>query len=269
MYKIGWFSSGRGAGSQSLLTTVMDNIQTGRIKAHIEFVYCNREAGQSDETDKFHSLVRSFDIPLVSYSSKYFQPELRKEDIEKWRNAYDLQVIAKLDKYDVDICVLAGYMLVTGSNMCKKYDQLNLHPAVPGGPKGTWKDVIWQLIETKASHTGAMMHLATPELDEGPPVTYCKFSIRGSLFDEYWREISGVPVSKIKATQGEDNNLFKSIRKYGLIREYPLIVTTLKAFSEGRVKIDNGSVVDKEGCPIEAYDLSQEIDKGLLEKGLI
>jgi len=269
MYKIGWFSSGRGAGSRALLTTAMDNIMSGNVKAEISFVFCNREPGQAEETDKFHKLVASYNLPLVYYSSRSFEPELRKRDIDKWRNAYDRKVIESLKDYDADLCVLAGYMLVTGSEMCRTFNQLNLHPALPGGPKGTWKEVIWQLIDTKARQTGAMMHLATPELDEGPPVTYCGFSIRGPLFDRYWDEIAGKSVSRIQSSDGEENNLFKTIRKYGLMREYPLIVTTIKAFSEGRVRIENGSIVDADGSVIKAYDLSAEIDEGLQKEGLI
>ena len=269
MYRIGWFSSGRGGGSRALLTTTMDSIQSGSIKAEVSFVFCNREPGQSEETDKFHQLVKSYNIPLTYYSSRKFEPDLRKHNMEQWRDAYDTKVIEFLDGYEADLCVLAGYMLVTGNKMCRKYKQLNLHPAIPGGPKGTWKEVIWQLIGEGATETGAMMHLATPELDEGPPVTYYKFSIRGQLFDEYWDEIMGKSVDEIRATSGEENDLFKAIRKYGLIREYPLIVTTIKAFSEGRVRIENGSVVDSGGRIMKAYDLSKEIDEGLKEKGLI
>jgi hypothetical protein len=53
------------------------------------------------------------------------------------------------------------------------------------------------------------------------------------------------------------------------MREYPLIVTTIKAFSEGRVRIENGCVVDAGGNVIEAYDLSAEIDEELQKEGLI
>jgi len=269
MYKIGWFSSGRGAGSRALLTAVMDNIGSGNINASISFVFCNREPGQSEQTDKFHDLVKLYDIPLIYYSSRQFETDLRKRDIEQWRNAYDKKVIECLDGYDANLSVLAGYMLVTGIEMCRKYNQLNLHPAVPGGPKGTWKDVIWQLIDEGATTTGAMMHLATPELDEGPPVTYCKFSMRGPLFDKYWDEIKDMSVIEIQATDDEENNLFKTTRKYGLMREYPLIVTTIKAFSEGKVTIKDDKVLDDQGNIIEAYDLSKEINEGLKQQGLI
>ena len=89
-------SSGRGAGSRALLTTAMENIRSGNIRAEISFVFCNREPGQAEETDKFHKLVESYNLPLVYYSSKSFETDLRKRDIDEWRNAYDRKVIESL-----------------------------------------------------------------------------------------------------------------------------------------------------------------------------
>lgn len=107
-----------------------------------------------------------------------------------------------------------------------------------------------------------MMHLVTPELDKGPPVTYCTFPIRGKPFDKHWQEIEGHPLGEIKK-QDENNPLFKLIRKYGLAREFPLIISTLKAFCQGKVKIIAGKVVDAEGKPIKGYNLTDEINEHL------
>jgi hypothetical protein len=154
-------------------------------------------------------------------------------------------------------------MLIVGEEMCRRYNMINLHPAAPGGPKGSWQEVIWQLIDNQAEETGVMMHLVSPELDEGPPVAYCTLSIRGEPFNKYWQEIKGHPVGEIKKTQGENNRLFRLIRKYGLAREFPLIISTLKAFSQGKVKIEEDRVVDAEGRPINGYNLTDEIDRQL------
>jgi len=102
------------------------------------------------------------------------------------------------------------------------------------------------------------MHLVTPELDEGPPVTYCTFPIRGDSLDTYWKEAEGQSVTELK--QGEDNPLFRLIRQHGLKREFPLIVSTIKAFSEGQVKIEGGKVIDSSGKEIKGYDLTAEIN---------
>jgi folate-dependent phosphoribosylglycinamide formyltransferase PurN len=159
-------------------------------------------------------------------------------------------------------------MLIVGSEMCQKYNMINLHPAAPGGPTGTWQEVIWKLIQNQAQSTGAMMHLVTPELDKGPPVTCCTFPIRGEPFDRHWKEIEGLSVAEIEQQQGENNSLFTLIRQQGLARELPLIIATIKAFSQNRVRIEKGKVIDSSGKAIAGYDLSREIDDAIQEKGL-
>ena len=168
-----------------------------------------------------------------------------------------------LTGHDADLVVLAGYMLIVGAKMCQRYPMLNLHPAFPGGPKGTWKEVIWELMQKGARETGVMMHRATPVLDEGPPVTYCKFSIRDKPFDKYWKQVQGRTIAEIQSQDGEENPLFKEIRRHGAARELPLIIATIKAFSEGRVKIQGNAIVDSQGQPIKAYDLSREVDQAV------
>ncbi len=259
-YRLGWFSTGRDKAARDLLTVAQRSIALGEIKAEITFVFSNRQRGQARESDLFLKLVESYGLPLVSLSSKGFetdQPYLSTE----WRLAYDREVMKRLKGFDADLCVLAGYMLIVGAEMCRKYNMINLHPAAPGGPKGTWQEVIWQLIENKAESTGVMMHLVTPELDEGPPVSYCTLPIRGKAFDKYWQEIEGKPVEEIKKAQGENNNLFKTIRRHGLAREFPIIIATLKTFSQGKVRIEGGKVVNADGKPIKGYNLTKEIDK--------
>ena len=265
MYKIGWFSSGRGAGSRALLTAIVESIKRGEIPAEIAFVFCNREPGQSEETDRFFDLVKSYDIPLVCFSSREFKAKRGNAVMSSWRVDYDREVMRRLEGFQVDLCVLAGYMLIVGAEMCQTYTMINLHPAAPGGPKGTWQEVIWQLIESRADRTGVMMHLVTPEVDEGPPISYCTFSLRGHPFDKYWEHLPSP--QEIRAREGEQTTLFKLIREHGLKRELPLIVSTVKAFSEGRLRVEGRRIVDANGKPMQAYDLTTEVEGILSAQG--
>ena len=286
MYQLGWFSTGRDKAARDLLEVVHSSIKQGEIEAEIAFVFCNREPGESEESDLFLKLVEGYDIPLVCLSQQKVKAEferLRRYYLERsegyrippsrgvaamlkhpWRQEYDRRVMANVEGFHPDLCVLAGYMLIVGKEMCQRYDMINLHPAAPGGPAGMWQEVIWQLIENEAQETGVMMHLAIPELDEGPPVTYCTFPIRGEPFDKYWQEIKGLPIEKIQKSQGESNPLFRLVREQGLAREFPLIVSTIKAFSQGKVKINSKKqVIDVEGRTINGYNLTKEIDEYL------
>ncbi len=274
MYKLGWFSTARGKGSRGLLKAANDAITSGDIKAKIDFFFCSRDPGEAEATDVTLQMVRDYKIPLVTYSYRKFKKNrgITAPDtpgpLPDWRLEYDREIIKSLKDFRPDLCVLAGYMLIVGPELCRKYNMINLHPAAPDGPKGTWQEVIWHLIKTNATETGAMMHLVTPELDRGPVVTYCKFAIRGKAFDKYWEAIKGRPIEQVQKEEGENNPLFKAIREHGYAREIPLIITTIKAFSEGRVKITSDKkVVDSQGRQIDGYDLTREIDervKGLL-----
>jgi phosphoribosylglycinamide formyltransferase-1 len=265
MYQFGWFSTGRDMAARELLEAAYSSIKRGDIEAEPAFVFCSREPGESAESDLFIKLVESYGIPLVAFSYQKFKASRdssrKGEALPRWRLDYDREVMDRLKNFQPDLCILAGYMLIVGKEMCQRYNMVNLHPATPGGPTGTWQEVIWQLIEAKARETGVMMHLVTPELDRGPAVTYCTFPITGAPFDNFWREIEGQNIDQVKRRQGEENPLFRLIREHGLKREFPLILTTMKAFSQGRVKISNGTVVDAEGKPIKGYNLTNEIDK--------
>jgi len=267
-YKIGWFSTGRGEGSKALLRAAYDAIKSGELDAEIEFVFCSRERGETEPTDRYLDMVQGYGIPLVSFSYQKYRamkgmpnPDLA-QSLPQWRIDYDKEVIKRLKKFKPDLVLLAGLMIVTSPLMCEKYDIINLHPAAPGGPAGTWQQVIWKLIETKAETQGVKIHVAVPELDRGPTATYCTFPIRGPAFDKYWDEIKGKTVEQIKAEQGVENMLFKTIRAHGAARELPLTVATLRVFSQGKVHItEDRQVTDEDWHVIPGYDLTIEINE--------
>ncbi len=269
MYKFGWFSTGRDKAARDLLEAVQKSIQLGEIKAEIVFVFSSREPGESEESDLFLRLVEDYHIPLVCFSYQKFKARKEAPEVEtlpQWRLDYDREIMVRLQGFHPDLCVLAGYMLIVGKEMCQRYDMINLHPAAPGGPAGTWQEVTWQLIDSEAEETGVMMHLVTPELDKGPPVTYCTFPIRGKPFDRYWDEIKGSSPQQIIKNRGENNHLFRLIREHGLAREFPLIISTVKVFSEGKIRVSpEKQVVDAEGRPVNAYSLTDEINEVVKE----
>ena len=267
MLDIGWFSTGRDEAACQLLEAAWQAIQAGELNARIAFVFSNREREENPASDRFFDLVEGYGIPLVCLSSKRFRQERGAplaragEPLPAWRADYDRAVIGVLKAHPFDLGVLAGYMLIFTEEACQRYNLLNLHPAPPGGPVGTWQEVIWQLIEQRASTAGVMMHLATKELDQGPPVTYCTYSIHGPAFDRLWAQVVGRSVAEVQAGEGEENRLFREIRRQGVMRELPLVVATLRAFADEKVRIVGGRVVDVGGLPIGAYDLTQEIDR--------
>jgi phosphoribosylglycinamide formyltransferase-1 len=257
---IGWFSTGRDDAARELLYITQKNIDSGLIKGKIIFTFSNSELGESTESDFFFDLNKNLRIPLITYSSQRFNKSYNTEPVEKRRILFDREVIKRISDFKPDICVLAGYMLIVGEEMCNQYDMINLHPALPDGPKGSWQEVIWELIEKRKDYSGVMMHLVTPDLDRGPVITYCKYSIYGPKFDKYWNQIGNTSAQKIKQQEGENNNLFKTIREQGLLREFPLIILTLKSICDKEVRIVNKTVIDKSGNILAGYNLTNQVD---------
>lgn len=265
--RLAWFATGAGTTSPRLLRACLEAARSGRLDAAIAVVFVNREPGEDEGSDAYCAEVEASGVPLVRLSDRRFRRErggevARKgEALPAWRVEYDREVMRLLAPYEFDLGVLAGYKLIFGAEAATTWDLLNLHPAIPGGPIGVWQDVIWELIATGSDRAGVMMHLATPELDEGPVVTYCTYPIRGPDIDPLWRDVECRLPSEARDEKGEGLPLFKAIRNAGVAREIPLVIETLRAFADGRIRIHGKRVVDVDGVAIAGCDLTEEIER--------
>ncbi len=272
MLRLGWFSTGRGPGSRNLLKTVMDKKEQGLIDVDISFVFCNwnneeEPNPKKEQREMFFDLVRSYNIPLITLSWKEFLPNIRDSDPDKWREEYGKALRESVKGHDFDLGVLAGYMLWMDDETCRQYDMINLHPALPDGPRGTWEEVIWTLIREKADEHGVMIHICTEEWDRGDALTFCRFPIRGEGFDNLWndleRKLKESPLEDVIKKEGAEEPLFKKIREEGAKRELPLIVSTIGLFAEGKVGIKNKRLVENGKVLENPYDMTIQVDGSL------
>lgn len=262
----GIWTTGRDEAALQLLQAIYQAVTHEVIPGTISYVFCNRVHGEGTWSDKILTYCEENRLPHVAVSSAQFERHLKKRDVERWRRKFHAEVRTKLSVFQEKFRVLAGYMLILDPETCRDVPTLNLHPAKPGGPKGTWQEVIWQLIEIDADETGVMMHLVTPELDEGPPIAYCTFPIKGNVFDPLWNDLKeklkGSTLSSIIKSQGGNNPLFKEIRKQGLVREFPLIVHTIKEVASGNLQIVDGGLRTCDGKSLnEGYCLTEVINR--------
>jgi folate-dependent phosphoribosylglycinamide formyltransferase PurN len=74
---------------------------------------------------------------------------------------------------------MAGYMRIITKHLLKVGKFVNLHPGLPGGHKGTYKEVIEKLkAESKNGMitTGSMTHFVDEGVDTGKPIMFFKFT---------------------------------------------------------------------------------------------
>src|SRR5437762_1609166 len=103
-FRIGWFSTGRGPGSRTLLTAGVEAIRSGEIAGEIAFVFCNRERGQDPNTDQFLDLAQGYGLTVITVSDRAFRKRLGGEvarmgqALPAWRAGYDramLELVAE------------------------------------------------------------------------------------------------------------------------------------------------------------------------------
>tara|TARA_Y100001970_G_scaffold263531_1_gene349082 strand:- start:2564 stop:3352 length:789 start_codon:yes stop_codon:yes gene_type:complete len=257
--KIGWFTTARGPGSMGMYSNVVNAIQSKTIDAEISFVFSNREQGESDATDNFFQFVKKNNVPLITLSSKKFKLKHATEDVNinglpAWRIKYDEVISSLIEGYEYDIGVLGGYMLIFSGNFCKKHYLLNLHPALPSGPTGTWQEVIIELIRSRSEESGIMMHQAIEEVDRGPVATFCKYPIQDKVNNNLWEKMKNYS-SLIGDKEIENSELFQDIRERGVSVEPKFILATLQAFAEKRIIVTDAIMQAQDSnLPIDISD---------------
>lgn len=264
--RLGWFTTARGPGSRGMFEAVIEAHASGQLPSvEFAFVFCNRDRGEDPVTDALLDRVETLSIPLVTRSSVGYRkrvggPRSRSgEPLPAWRSEYDREVEAALQDRPFDLGVLAGYMLIFEREFSLRHPLLNLHPALPGGPAGTWREVIRHLIRGRATESGIMLHLAVPEVDAGPVVAFCRYPLSGPAFDAEWAALDA-SIDALDDGAVEASPLFAAIRAAGVLRESPLLVATLNAFADGRLTARDGTILDASGNPAVAADLTSEVE---------
>ncbi len=155
MTKIAVFVSGRGSNFQAIIEAIGE----GRLAAEVVLVI-----GDKPE-------IGAFDIAKkngIHYT--YFN----KNDFESEEN-YDSAILAALEKYQVQLIALAGYMKKIGQTVIRGYKNriLNIHPALLpsfGGAGMFGVRVHKAVLGYGSKVSGVTVHLVDDEYDTGVPI---------------------------------------------------------------------------------------------------
>jgi phosphoribosylglycinamide formyltransferase-1 len=143
-------ASGRGSNFQAIL----DAIDKGECAAEVKVLITDNPEAKAIERAK------SKNIPVEIIDKKTI-PD---------REQFDLEIKKKLDEYEVQLVVLAGYMRIIKSKGlldAYKYKIINIHPALLPAFKGS-THAQHDAFEHGCKVSGLTIHFVTDDVDGGP-----------------------------------------------------------------------------------------------------
>jgi phosphoribosylglycinamide formyltransferase 1 len=145
--RLGILLSGRGSNFEAIAR----NVQTGRLRCEIGYVFSNRP----DAPGLSHA--RALGIPFGSIPSAGVD-----------RESYDRQVLELLQQNEVDLVCLAGYMRLLSGVFVSHYAGriLNIHPSLLPAFPGL--DAQYQALVHGVKLAGCTVHFVDENLDSGP-----------------------------------------------------------------------------------------------------
>ena len=192
--------SGNGSNLQSLI----DNAK--KIDLEICSVISNQE-------DAF-GLKRA---KRANITAHFVDPNLYKS-----REDFDKQLITIIDKLNISLIVLAGYMRILSSDFIHHFSGkiLNIHPSLL--PKFQGLNTHRKAIDAKEKYHGATVHFVTEELDGGPIISQEIVEI-DSIDTEY------------------------SLAQKVLEKEHILYPKVIHWYTQNRIKLINNDCVELDG----------------------
>lgn len=190
--------SGRGSNLQSII----DNIENGYIPdAAIKVVVSDKGDAYALERAKDHGIDGLFIDPSAFDSKK----------------GYEQEVLGRLEKYDTQLVLLAGYMRIMGKDIIEAYRNriMNIHPALLPSFMGLHAQK--QAFDYGVKVAGCTVHFVDEGMDTGPIILQ-----------------RSVPVLE----DDTEDTLAERI----LEQEHKIYPEAVKLFAEGRLKVDGRKV---------------------------
>lgn len=207
MLNIAVFISGGGTNLQAIIDAVKENKINGKIK----LVFSNRKNA--------YGLIRAQNESIDTFylnRKKFFSSE-----------KYDERILEELERKNIDLIVLAGYLNILSLKLVSKYSNriINIHPSlIPSfcGDGFYGENVHKAVIKSGVKFTGATTHFVDENVDTGAII----------LQDV-------VPVLI--------NDDFETVAKRVLEIEHEILVKTVKAFCDNKIVFkDNRAFIVEE-----------------------
>lgn len=148
-------------GNGSTLQSVIDAIENKTLNANVSLVVSNNENA--------YALVRAKEANIETYVIKGSKTDEIDEELFK-----------KLQNYQIDLILLAGYLRMIGKNLLDNYTIINTHPSLlpKFGGKGMYgMNVHRAVIEAREEYSGVTLHYVNHEYDKGNIIRQTKVKI--------------------------------------------------------------------------------------------
>jgi phosphoribosylglycinamide formyltransferase-1 len=197
--RIGVLVSGRGSNLQAII----DNIEEGLLPAEVAVVI-------SDQPDAYSlERARKHNIQAIYISSKGYRGK---------RDDYDALLVKELQKSNVELVCLAGFMRIITPTLIRAFPNriLNIHPALLPAFPGL--HVQKAALEHGVKFSGCTVHFVDEGMDTGPIIIQAVVPIR-------------------------DNDTEDSLSERILKQEHKIYSRAIQLYAEGRLKIEGRRVL--------------------------
>jgi phosphoribosylglycinamide formyltransferase-1 len=206
--RVAVLASGRGSNLQA----VIDAIEAGTVQAKIVAVISNKKEAPALERARQHGLSALFVDP---------KPHAGQPDS---RESYDRELLSVLQRHDVELVLLAGYMKIVTKVLVEAFANrmMNIHPSLL--PSFPGLDVQKKAIDWGCKLAGCTVHFVTEGVDEGPIILQ-----------------AAVPIL--------DDDSSDSLAARILVQEHKIYPRAVQLFAEGRLRVEGRRVFIEQGKP--------------------
>ena len=125
-------------------------------------------------------VAKEASIPLEIIDSKAYES----------REAFDVVVVERLEQYNPDLTVLAGFMRILTPVFTEQIKSINLHPSLLPRHKGL--KAIEKSYEDEYAYGGVSVHYVSSELDGGEVILQKKIAKEGLNFEAYDKKVRSI-----------------------------------------------------------------------------
>ncbi|MBY6199294.1 phosphoribosylglycinamide formyltransferase [Vibrio hangzhouensis] len=149
--------SGNGTNLQAIIDACESTITNAKVRA----VFSNKESAFALERAR-----------KAGAEAEFLDPKLSET-----REAFDAELMRRIDVHKPDLLVLAGYMRILSGEFVRHYmgRMINIHPSLL--PKYPGLNTHQRAIDNCDEHHGTSIHFVTEKLDGGPIVLQAKVPV--------------------------------------------------------------------------------------------